>query len=119
MLRLFNLRSLFYGKMSTSPVLRLTIQLQDMASSNDGMDAVTLRLTAVALAVSIVAIVLSTLQAFLAYLQFNNSEVSKRTCSGEVMGELWAKRTERKFNWGQFRYLVFFEVPVFYTAPPE
>jgi hypothetical protein len=26
--------------------------------------------------------------------------------------------TERKFKWGEFRYQVFFEVPVFYTAPP-
>ncbi|EHL00252.1 hypothetical protein M7I_3742 [Glarea lozoyensis 74030] len=34
------------------------------------------------------------------------------------MGKLWATRTTRKFKWREFRYQVFFEVPVFYTANP-
>lgn len=91
--------------------------------ANDGTngknnDAITLNLTYSALAISIVALFLSTLQALLAYLQFDNSEVGRRRCSEEVMGELWARKTTRKFKWREWRYQVFFEVPVFYTAPP-
>ncbi|EPE27228.1 hypothetical protein GLAREA_03143 [Glarea lozoyensis ATCC 20868] len=81
-------------------------------------NVVTLQLTIAALAISIAAIFLSTLQALLAYLQFDNSEVGRRRCSEEVMGKLWATRTTRKFKWREFRYQVFFEVPVFYTANP-
>lgn len=81
-------------------------------------DAITLNLTYSALAISIVAFILSSLQALLAYLQFDNSEVGRRRCSEEVMGELWAGKTTRKFKWREWRYQVFFEVPVFYTAPP-
>ncbi|CAG8962235.1 hypothetical protein HYFRA_00005288 [Hymenoscyphus fraxineus] len=88
------------------------------SSSDDGSDAATLRLTIVALAISVAAMLLSTLQALLAYLQFDNSEVGRRRCSAEVMGKLWASRTTRKFKWREFRYQVFFEVPVFYTAEP-
>lgn len=89
-------------------------------SSVNGSDdnEVPLRLTIAALAISIGAIVLSTLQALLAYLQFDNSEMGRRRCSAEVMGKLWAGKTTRKFKWQEFRYQVFFEVPVFYTAPP-
>jgi len=92
-------------------------------SANSGVngindDAITLNLTYFALAISIVALIFSTLQALLAYLQFDNSEVGRRRCSEEVMGELWAGKTTRKFKWREWRYQVFFEVPVFYTAPP-
>lgn len=90
-------------------------------SGNDGTnsdDGVTLRLTIVALSTSFVAIILSILQAVLAYLQFDNSEIGRRRCSEEVMGRLWAEKTRRKFKWREWRYQVFFEVPVFYTAPP-
>jgi hypothetical protein len=80
-------------------------------------EAVTLHLTYSALAISIVALVLSTLQALLAYLQFDNSEDGRRRCSEEMMGDLWAGKTTRKFKWREWRYQVFFEVPVFYTAP--
>jgi hypothetical protein len=85
-------------------------------ATND--EEVTLNLTYAALAISIGAIILSSLQALLAYLQFDNSEVGRRRCSAEVMGELWAGKTTRKFKWREWRYQVFFEVPVFYTAPP-
>ncbi|CAG8973786.1 hypothetical protein HYALB_00006331 [Hymenoscyphus albidus] len=88
------------------------------SSSDDGSDAATLRLTIVALAISVAAMLLSTLQALLAYLQFDNSEVGRRRCAAEVMGKPWASRTTRKFKWREFRYQVFFEVPVFYTAEP-
>ncbi|RQM05639.1 hypothetical protein DH86_00003413, partial [Scytalidium sp. 3C] len=81
-------------------------------------EATTLNLTYAALAISIGAFVLSTLQALLAYLQFDNSELGRRRCSAEVMGALWASKTTRKFKWREWRYQVFFEVPVFYTAPP-
>jgi len=81
-------------------------------------EQVTLNLTYAALAISIGAIILSSLQALLAYLQFDNSEVGRRRCSAEVMGELWARKTRRKFKWREWRYQVFFEVPVLYTAPP-
>ncbi len=82
-------------------------------------DTTALNLTYSALAVSVVALIFSTLQALLAYLQFDNSEVGRRRCSAEVMGELWAGKTRRKFKWREWRYQVFFEVPVFYTAPPR
>jgi hypothetical protein len=88
------------------------------AGADNSDNAVTLQLTIAALAISIAAIFLSTLQALLAYLQFDNSEVGRRRCSEEVMGKLWASRTTRRFKWREFRYQVFFEVPVFYTAPP-
>lgn len=106
---------------SSPPVFTLLdfSSLKMAASSDDGMEADTLKLTVAALAISIAAILLSTLQALLAYLQFDNSEVGRRRCSEEVMGKLWAGRTTRKFKWREFRYQVFFEVPVFYTAPPE
>ena len=81
-------------------------------------DTITLNLTYAALGISVVAFILSTLQALLAYLQFDNSEVGRRRCSEEVMGELWAAKTTKKFKWQEWRYQVFFEVPVFYTAPP-
>jgi hypothetical protein len=81
-------------------------------------EEITLNLTYAALAISIGAILLSSLQALLAYLQFDNSEVGRRRCSAEVMGELWARKTERKFKWREWRYQVFFEVPVLYTAAP-
>ncbi len=81
-------------------------------------EEVTLILTYSAFVISIGAIILSSLQALLAYLQFDNSEVGRRRCSAEVMGELWAGKTTRKFKWREWRYQVFFEVPVFYTAPP-
>jgi hypothetical protein len=88
-------------------------------AANDSNDnALMLSLTVAALTISICAIVLSTLQALLAYLQFDNSEIGRRRCSEEVMGKLWAGKTTRKFKWREFRYQVFFEVPVFYTAPP-
>ena len=87
-------------------------------SSGNNDDAITINLTYAALAISIGAFILSTLQALLAYLQFDNSEVGRRRCSEEVMGELWAGKTTRKFKWREWRYQVFFEVPVFYTAPP-
>src|SRR5580698_1927636 len=92
-------------------------------STNDGAngtndDTIVLNLTYSALAISIGAFILSTLQALLAYLQFDNSEVGRRRCSEEVMGELWSEKTTRKFKWREWRYQVFFEVPVFYTAPP-
>jgi hypothetical protein len=86
-----------------------------MAVNNE---EVTLILTYAAFAISIAAIILSLLQALLAYLQFDNSEVGRRRCSAEVMGEQWAGKTTRKFKWREWRYQVFFEVPVFYTAPP-
>lgn len=35
-----------------------------------------------------------------------------------MIGELWAEKTTRKFKWREWRYQIFFEVPVFYTAPP-
>lgn len=73
----------------------------------------------VALLISLIAFGLSILQSVLAYLQFDNSEGGRRRCSEEVMGKGWAAKTERKYKWGEFRYQVFFEVPVFYTAPPE
>jgi hypothetical protein len=88
------------------------------AGADNGDNAVTLQLTIAAFTISIAAMFLSTLQALLAYLQFDNSEVGRRRCSAEVMGKLWASRTTRKFKWREFRYQVFFEVPVFYTAPP-
>ena len=81
-------------------------------------DSANFDLTAAALAISIAAIVLSSLQALLAYLQFDNSEVGRRRCSEEVMGKLWASKTSSKFKPREFRYQVYFEVPVFYTAPP-
>ena len=81
-------------------------------------DQVTQNLTYAAFAISIAAFILASLQALLAYLQFDNSEVGRRRCSAEVMGERWAKKTERKFKWREWRYQVFFEVPVLYTAPP-
>jgi hypothetical protein len=87
-------------------------------SNGTNDDAIAINLTYAALAISIGAFVLSTLQALLAYLQFDNSEVGRRRCSEEVMGELWAGKTTRKFKWREWRYQVFFEVPVFYTAPP-
>jgi hypothetical protein len=86
-------------------------------SNGTNDDAIAINLTYAALAISIGAFVLSTLQALLAYLQFDNSEVGRRRCSEEVMGELWAGKTTRKFKWREWRYQVFFEVPVFYTAP--
>lgn len=76
------------------------------------------RLTIAAFVTSIAAFVLSSLQALLAYLQFDNSELGRRRCSEEVMGKLWAQKTTSKFKWRGFRYQVFFEVPVFYTAHP-
>lgn len=88
------------------------------ANSSNYDDNITLKLTIVALATSVIAIALSTLQAVLAYLQFDNSEVGRRRCSSEVMGRLWAGKTTREFKWREWRYQVFFEVPVFYTAPP-
>jgi hypothetical protein len=81
-------------------------------------EEVTLTLTDAAFAISIGAIILSSLQALLAYLQFDNSEVGRRRCSTEVMGEQWAGKTTRQFKWREWRYQVFFEVLVFYTAPP-
>jgi hypothetical protein len=92
-------------------------------SANDGANSTddvtrTLNLTYIALAISTIALILSTLQSVLAYLQFDNSEIGRRRCSEEVMGELWAGKTTRKFKWGEWRYQVFFEVPVLYTAPP-
>jgi hypothetical protein len=86
-----------------------------MATNND---QVTVNLTYAAFAISISAFILASLQVLLAYLQFDNSEVGRRRCSAEVMGELWAKKTERKFKWREWRYQIFFEVPVLYTAPP-
>lgn len=77
----------------------------------------TLRLTYVALAISLAAFGLAALQAVLAYLQFDNSEGGRRRCSPEVMGKEWASKTESKYRWRELRYQVFFEVPVFYTAP--
>jgi hypothetical protein len=88
------------------------------AANGTNDDTVTLDLTYAALAISIGAFILSSLQALLAYLQFDNSEVGRRRCSEEVMGELWAGKTIKKFKWREWRYQVFFEVPVFYTAPP-
>jgi hypothetical protein len=81
-------------------------------------DPVVEQLTKAAFAISIVALMFSTVQAILAYLQFDNSEIGRRRCSDQVMGELWAKKTTRKFKWREWRYQVFFEVPVIYTAPP-
>jgi hypothetical protein len=78
-------------------------------------DEVTLRLTYAAVGLSVGAIFLSTLQALLAYLQFDISEVGTRRCSQEVMG-MWASRTRRKFDWRHLRIQVFFEVPVLSTA---
>ncbi len=94
----------------------------DTSIAMDGSDIndenLTFRLTVAAFVISIAAFVLSTLQSLLAYLQFDNSEVGRRRCSAEVMGKEWAMKTTRKFKWSEFRYQVFFEVPVFYTAPP-
>jgi hypothetical protein len=87
-------------------------------AANSTSDTITLDLTYAALSISIGAFILSSLQALLAYLQFGNSEVGRRRCSEEVMGELWAGKTIKRFKWREWRYQVFFEVPVFYTAPP-
>ncbi|KAG9231388.1 hypothetical protein BJ875DRAFT_487070 [Amylocarpus encephaloides] len=84
----------------------------------DDSNLLTLRLTWAALVLSTVAIILSTVQALLAYLAFDNSEMGRRRCSEDIMGPLWAKKTKRKFLRSEFRYQVFFEVPVIYTAPP-
>jgi hypothetical protein len=75
-------------------------------------------LTAAALAISIAAFAFSSLQALVAYLQLNDSEVWPQLCPEEVMGKLWASKVTRKYNWREWRYQVFFEVPVFFTAPP-
>ncbi len=91
------------------------------ATSGDGGDnenQLLYQLTIAAFVISLAAFGLSTLQALLAYLQFDNSELGHRRCSEEVMGKEWAGKTTRKFKWREFRYQVFFEVPVFYTAPP-
>ena len=85
------------------------------ASSNDNL---TLDLTVAALVISLIALVLSTLQAVLAYLQFDNSEVGRRRCTAEIMGEQWASKTTRRYKWDEYRYQVFFQAPYFYTAPP-
>jgi hypothetical protein len=77
-------------------------------------------LTVAAFAISLVALVLSILQALLAYLQFDDSEIGRRICqSDQIMGTGgWARHTRREFKWDEFRNQVWFEVPVFYTAPP-
>lgn len=86
---------------------------------DDKMSSTELNMTYVALAISLAAFGLSTLQSILAYLQFDNSEGGRRRCSPEVMGKEWAAKTKRKYNRREFRYQIFFEVPVFYTAPPR
>lgn len=88
-----------------------------LSQSGSNGDTITLNLTWTALVISIGAFVLSTVQAILAYLQFDNSEVGRRRCSEEVMGELWAARTTKEFKWRDWRYQVFYEAPLFYTAP--
>lgn len=105
---------LCFSSTVSKELVRLYRKYMGNMASNDN----TLNLTYAALAISIGAFILSTLQALLAYLQFDNSEVGRRRCSEEVMGELWAEKTTRKFKWREWRYQIFFEVPVFYTAPP-
>ena len=87
------------------------------SGGTSGSDNVTLRLTYAAIGLSVGAIFLSTLQALLAWMQFDMSEVGSRRCSSMVMGE-WASETKRSFSWRQLRFEVTFAVPVFYTAPP-
>ncbi len=91
------------------------------SSSDDSTNqAVLYNLTVAAFIISLVALVLSILQALLAYLQFDDSEIGRRRCQSEaIMGTGgWATKTKRKFKWNEFRYQVYFQVPVFYTAPP-
>ena len=89
------------------------------SSGEDSTDKQVFNLTVAAFVISMVALLLSTLQALLAYLQFDNSEIGRRRCSEEVMGKEWAALTTRRYKWAEFRWQVFFEVPVFYTAPPQ
>ena len=81
-------------------------------------DSANFDLTAAALAISIAAIVLSSLQALLAYLQFDNSEVGRRRCSEKVMGKLWASKTSSKFKPRDQRWLPeeFLAAPVRWQA---
>jgi len=82
-----------------------------MADENPG-------LTWAALGISLAAFGLAMLQAVLAYLQFVTSEGDRQRCSADIMGPGWASKTEWTYKWSDLRYQVFFEAPVFYTAPP-
>jgi hypothetical protein len=86
--------------------------------SGSSTDDETLRLTIVALIVSLIALFLSTLQSILVFFQWDNSEATRKRCSEYVLGKGWSGLTEKRFKWRQLRYQVFFQVPVIYTAPP-
>ncbi|KAH8880956.1 hypothetical protein GQ53DRAFT_812937 [Thozetella sp. PMI_491] len=80
------------------------------ASSGGGQDssdnALMLQLTIAAFTISIVAL------AFLTTVRWDGGDARKKSWAKE-----WASMTTRKFKWREWRYQVFFEVPVFYTAP--
>ncbi|RFU25627.1 hypothetical protein B7463_g10701, partial [Scytalidium lignicola] len=72
-------------------------------------------LALVALATSLVALVISILQALQQYV---SSAEGYRRCADSVMG-LWADGTRRRFRQSELRFEVIFETPVIFLAHPD
>ena len=87
------------------------------SSSSNGLDTSNNILTITAFIVSLVALGVSLLQLQLAFLQYDASRFAKKYC-GTTFMEDWAQKTASHFKLDELRFEVFFEVPVFYTAPP-
>ena len=81
------------------------------ADSDDNMQNY---LAGAALAVSLVALIVSTFQLLQQYYGSTNGLAS---CSKTVIGK-WARFTKRKFLWKEFRFEVRFCAPVLFVAPP-
>ncbi|CAK7203863.1 hypothetical protein SEUCBS139899_006612 [Sporothrix eucalyptigena] len=80
----------------------------------DADDRIELIIAGIALAISIVALIIAMLQALQQY--FASAEGYSQ-CSEKIIGD-WSKFTERKLRLKQFRFEVRFRIPVIFVAPP-
>ncbi|EFQ31545.1 modin [Colletotrichum graminicola] len=84
------------------------------SGSDDDDNRTELIVALVALVISVLAFVISMLQAL---QQYYASATGYSSCTPKVMGD-WARFTHRRFRWYEFRFEVEFEVPIIFVAPP-
>lgn len=85
------------------------------ADSGDSSNNLQNYLAGAALAVSLVALIVSTFQLL---QQYYGSTSGLASCSEVVIGK-WSQFTERKFRWSEFRFEVRFAAPVLFVAAPN
>lgn len=84
----------------------------DVGSDNDNTELI---VAVIALIISLLAFIATSLQAL---QQYYASATGWASCNESVMGK-WAKYSKRPIRWSEFRLEVHYEVPIIFVAKPD